>query len=309
MDDIKVTVFTTTYNRGDKINNLYRSLLCQTVDCFEWLIVNDGSTDNTDELVNCWIKENNLNISYIKLEKNGGIANAMNHGIKAARGKLFFKIDSDDIVTSDAIEKVIFFEKTIQNKVGFAGVSGCKFYPNKECIGGEWKHKKDYIDATNFERDKYHLCGDKAEAYYTEVLKQNGEFPCFNGENYAFEDILWNRIAEKGLKVRWFKDKICQCEYLPDGESNHYFENCRKNFQAYSYWINNYKGYKEIPFKKRFLAVSKYFAVKNTISKEKKLNLIIWNNWWITFAYINGYCIYLLRLLLKPNKYRKKNLN
>ena len=83
-----------------------------------------------------------------------------------------------------------------------------------------------------FERKKYHLDGDKAEVYYTEVLRKFAPFPFFEGENYAFEGILWNRIANAGMKIRWFKDKLCQCEYLPDGMTAHFFEDCKKNYET-----------------------------------------------------------------------------
>lgn len=301
-----VTVFTTTYNRAYVIGNLYQSLLNQTCKDFEWIVVNDGSTDETDELISAWIKEGKLQIHYINLHKNGGIANAMNFGIQEANGTLFFKIDSDDIIVENAIEKIIFYESTIIEKNKYAGVSGYKFFSNELSIGNEWSRKEEYIDATNFERKKYHLDGDKAEAYYTEVLRKFAPFPIFEGENYAFEGILWNRIANAGLKIRWFKDKLCQCEYLPDGMTAHFFEDCKKNYNAYTLYINEYKNFESVNFYEKYMALVKYFAVSfaKGVTKKTLPAHFEWNYVWLIFAYAQGWMIYYLRLLLKPQKYR-----
>lgn len=304
--NIKVTVFTSTYNRAYIIKNLYQSLLRQTCKDFEWVVVNDGSTDDTDQLIKCWMDDKGVQIKYIKLEKNGGIANAINCGIKEAAGSLFFKIDSDDIIVSDAIEKVIYFESTISDKSSFAGVAGYRFFKSNLAIGKEWKNKKEYIDATNFERKKYHLNGDKAEVYYTEVLRKYLPFPFFEGENYAFEGILWNRIASDGLKIRWFRDKIYRCEYLDDGITLHFFEDCKKNFNAYTLYVNEYKKYKGVSFSEKYMATVKYFAVSFAKGRNS-MNLpnhFEWNQSWLRIAYFQGWCLYFLRLLLKPQKYR-----
>ncbi|MDL0414398.1 glycosyltransferase family A protein, partial [Clostridioides difficile] len=93
----KFTVFTPTYNRAHLLENLYNDLKAQTYDFndFEWLIVDDGSSDSTKELVEKFISENKLNIRYIYKE-NGGKHTAINLGVKNADGELFFIVDSDD---------------------------------------------------------------------------------------------------------------------------------------------------------------------------------------------------------------------
>ncbi|GFI47333.1 hyaluronan synthase [Lachnospiraceae bacterium] len=307
MKNPMITVFTTTYNRGYIIENLYKSLCNQISKDFEWVIVNDASNDNTDELIHIWIDEGKLDIHYIRNEVRGGIANAINIGIKVAKGKLFFKMDDDDELTDDAVELLVGYERTISGLSGFAGVSGLKSFKDGKAIGKEWRHKEKYIDATNFERKKYNLDHDKAEVYYVHILRKYGPFPQFEQETYAFEAILWNRIANANLKLRWFKDKICICEYLPDGETMHYFENCMKYFRAYSYLIDNYKDYRQVKFLQRFEAVSKYFAVciVKKIKFSELRNYFNWNQWWIGIAYICGIIIYWLRLLLKPERYKK----
>ena len=102
----KITVFNPTYNRAYIIETLYRSLQRQTYRDFEWLVVDDGSADNTKELFETWQQEDNFfPIRYVKQE-NGGKCRAINHGLELADGELFFTVDSDDYLTDDALEKV-----------------------------------------------------------------------------------------------------------------------------------------------------------------------------------------------------------
>ena len=103
---MRITVFTPTYNRAYIIEKLYRSLQHQTFRDFEWLIVDDGSTDNTADIVAIWQHEgNDFPIRYYKKE-NGGKCRAINYGVDRAEGELFFNVDSDDYLTDDALEKI-----------------------------------------------------------------------------------------------------------------------------------------------------------------------------------------------------------
>lgn len=100
------TVFTPTYNRGYTLYRLYESLKSQRTIDFEWMIVDDGSTDNTCQLVEKWIREErNFSIRYIKKE-NGGKPRAINYGIQYAKGRFFFIVDSDDFLLPDAVTKM-----------------------------------------------------------------------------------------------------------------------------------------------------------------------------------------------------------
>ena len=119
----KITVFTPTYNRAYIIENLYQSLRKQTYTDFEWLVVDDGSADNTQELFEGWQQEDNpFPIRYVKQE-NGGKCRAINHGLKLARGELFFTVDSDDYLTDDALEKILRWEAELPKDENFCGFS------------------------------------------------------------------------------------------------------------------------------------------------------------------------------------------
>lgn len=211
---MKITVFTPTFNRGYIISKLYDSLKMQTYKNFEWLVIDDGSTDNTEILFNEWKKEKNeFSIRYIKVD-NGGKHRAINMATDIANGELFFIVDSDDYLTTDALETIVRWEKTIKDKKLFCGISGNRGRTTKEIIGTTFKGN--YIDATALERKKLNINGDKAEVYYTKILRQY-KFPEFEGENFVTECTVWEQMAYDGYKVRWFNHIIYISDYLNDG--------------------------------------------------------------------------------------------
>lgn len=232
---IKITVYTPTYNRANLLQNLYKSLLQQTYRNFEWLIIDDGSTDNTKQVVNGFISQGIIDIRYF-YKQNGGQHTALNMGIEKAEGTLLMDVDSDDYLTDNALERIVYWESTIVGRGGYAGVSGLRMYFSGEQIGTKWSGSKEYIDATNLERKDIGLEGDKAEAYYVEVLKKYYPIPVFEGENDVEKGVLWDRIAYAGYKMRWFNEKIYCCEYLESGMTSNIKSNYIKNFQGFTYW-------------------------------------------------------------------------
>ncbi|HEH9426648.1 TPA: glycosyltransferase family 2 protein [Aeromonas sobria] len=225
-----ITVFTPTYNRADTLIKLYESLCMQSVKCFEWLIVDDGSTDITKDLIDEWCSKNDdFNIKYIKVD-NGGKHRAINTGVKLASGEVFFIVDSDDWLIPSALESIgIWFSSLVRHN-DFAGVAGLRGYNQDSPIGG-WLPEK-YIDATALQRKSLKINGDKAEAYFTSVLKRY-PFPEIKDEKFITESVVWNRIARDGLKIRWTNEIIYVCNYLDGGLT----KSGRRLF------VNNPKGY------------------------------------------------------------------
>jgi glycosyltransferase involved in cell wall biosynthesis len=215
VSNYNITIFTPTFNRGYLLRNLYESLKRQTVYDFEWIVIDDGSTDNTNELFEVWKKEIEIfPIVYIKV-KNGGKHRAINKGVELAKGKLFFIVDSDDYLEDDAVASIIKWESTIKDsKHLYAGISGSRGYGVNELIGKTFDGE--YVDATSLERIQYNIHGDKAEVFYTHILKKY-KFPEFEGETFLTENIVWNKIAYDGYKIRWFNQIIYICNYLEDG--------------------------------------------------------------------------------------------
>ncbi len=209
----KITVFTPTYNRAYIIETLYRSLQHQTYKDFEWLVVDDGSSDNTRELFERWQQEeNSFPIRYFKQE-NGGKCRAINTGLSLAEGELFLNVDSDDYLTEDAVEKIIRWESQLPKDGKYCAVSGNlgtspEETPNNLFEGG-------WYDGTAF--DRYGAVkGERALAFYTDIHRQY-LYPDCPGEKFMTEAVAWNRMANDGYQIRFYNDIIWIYEYKPDG--------------------------------------------------------------------------------------------
>lgn len=227
-----ITIMTPTYNRAYILKNAYESLKKQSSFAFEWIIVDDGSTDETESIVKQWIEEeHNFSIIYEK-QKNGGKHRAVNKGVSLAKYNYFFILDSDDSLTENAVATIHEWIAGIAGLKGFAGIAGLRG-SRDIAIGG--KPREQYIDATNLERNKYGLLGDKAEIYKTEILKQY-PFPEFEGEIFIRESAVWDRIAKDGLKIRFYNEIIYLCEYIEDGlTKNTNAQTYAKNFLGFTY--------------------------------------------------------------------------
>lgn len=256
---MKITVFTPTYNRAYIIEKLYNSLLEQTFTDFEWIVVDDGSTDNTEELFEGILYNENLfEIRYLKVE-NGGKHRAINKGIEMASGEMFFIVDSDDYLPADALMQIANTERTIpeEQKSGFAGVCGIKAYTPEIWVGSTF-HGSEYLDITSLEREKYQISGDKAEVFYTDVLRKY-PFPEFEGERFLSEAVVWDRIANDGYKLRFFNHPIYICDYLPDGLSANCGEHFEKSPRGYALYITQSIAFGKLRGLKKWEQVRSYY--------------------------------------------------
>lgn len=208
-----VTVATPTYNRASLLPRLYQSLCSQTCSDFEWIVVDDGSTDKTQEVVDRFIKEAEIPIRYIRKE-NGGKHTAVNVAANEAQGELFFIADSDDWLTGTAIEEVIQAFTSIRDDKNFAGICGLDEYADGTIVGSGLP--KTTIDATPQEiREVWHVRGDLKEVFRTEIMRKFA-FPEIPGERFCPEILVWNRIS-RHYKLRYFNRPIYMVEYQPDG--------------------------------------------------------------------------------------------
>ena len=215
----KLTVFTATYNRGHLIHRLYESLQKQSDFDFEWLVIDDGSSDNTKELFEKWLAEHNRFIIRYYYQENQGLIRTLNRGIALAKGKYFSKIDSDDYVLCDYSKNIMNWIKEIDDSSELYAVSGLRIRadgtPLKGCMP-KIPIGKDYIDATDLERKKYDLDADMCEAWKTDVLRKH-PFPVWQGEKFAPEQLVLYELALKGLKIRWYPIAMSVCEYQEGG--------------------------------------------------------------------------------------------
>lgn len=258
--DIFITIFTPTFNRAYVIENLYLSLVKQTNKSFEWLIIDDGSTDNTKEIVDKFKRENKINIRYV-YKKNEGKYKAINNAIDLANGELFFIVDSDDTLISTAIDVIKEYYIQIENKDDFIGVVGLRGNSDLKAYTGYLNEKDsynkfynlEYIDATFIEyRYKYKISGDRAEVCVTNKLKRF-KFP-ENTEKFMSEGYLWNETSIKKMKFRYFNKVIYITEYLEDGLSSNMKKNLEKSPINTTMSKNQIVGIKNIPIIKRFRA-------------------------------------------------------
>lgn len=262
-DNVFITVFTPTYNRGYTLKKLYNSLKKQSDNDFEWLIIDDGSTDDTKSLVKDFIKENKVNIRYM-YKKNEGKYKAINTAIDLAKGELFFIVDSDDWITEDSIETIKKYYSEIKDNNEFIGVVGLRGTPDMKinCSLKKEKENKflklEYIDATPVEyKFKYHIIGDRAEVCITKKMKEF-KFP-ENDEKFMNEGYIWNNIAKCGYKFRYFNKIIYIGNYLNDGLTLNIKKIERTSPKNMTITKNLIVGIKEIPLKERFKACVGYY--------------------------------------------------
>jgi glycosyltransferase involved in cell wall biosynthesis len=237
---MKFTIFTPTYNREGLLISLYESLKKQTFKDFEWLIVDDGSVDNTNETVQQFIKENILNISYYYKE-NGGKQRAYNYALDNAKGELFICLDSDDEYVSNALEIILEYWKKVEKNAKIVGMGYLSTYPDGSTIGS--KFPSDEMIETQFDiYNKYKVTGDKGLMFRTEVIK-NYKFPVFDGEKFTTEALVYNRIAEK-YEMLYINEKIEIKQYHEDGLTAKYNDLLLRNPKGNALYHNERNKHK-----------------------------------------------------------------
>lgn len=257
--DFRFTVFTPTYNRSYIIENLYESLKRQKFQNFEWVVVDDGSQDDTEEKFrDLMARDHAFPIRYVRTE-NGGKHRAINKGLEMARGELFFIVDSDDYLTDDALELADNAEKTIEprEKNRFAGVCGQRGYDANTPLGTSFQGK--ILDITMRDRPKYGITGDKSEVFYTDLLKKY-PFPQFEGENFVTESVVWDPIAADGYVLRFTQDILVVCKYLRDGLTAEGNERLfRKNPKGYGLFLSQRIRYDHWSFQMKWDYYKDYY--------------------------------------------------
>ncbi len=294
---MKITVFTPTYNRGYIISKLYESLRKQSFQDFEWLIIDDGSSDNTEQLVENFLSNNNFfSIVYLKVT-NGGKHRAINRAVQMARGELFYIVDSDDFLPDNALELVVKVEESIpvSQKKQYAGVCGIKAYPSNVYVGNTFSGK--YLDITMLEREKYDITGDKAEVFYTKILKKF-PFPEFQNEKFLTECVVWDKIAYHGYLLRFFNEIVYYCDYLEDGLTKHYDELYSNNPKGYGLYIYQSCKYNKFDDRQKHNEVKKYVR-----THYKKINVIELSYYLhMNIIFIIGYIFEVIDIFHLPNR-------
>lgn len=235
-----ITVFTPTYNRAYCLYKCYESMKRQTCQDFEWLIIDDGSSDTTEKLVKSWMKENNqFNIRYIYKE-NGGMHTAYNVAYENIETELAMNIDSDDYLTDTAIQDILYFWKK-NKKLNIGGIYALDQYENGNIIGRSfpedldefhgWGYKTIFYESNGIKK-RFVNQGDKKFIGVTDVIKQYPPIPVFEGEKY--HSLYYKQhLIERDYTILIMNKPVCVVEYMQDGSSNN----------MYSQYVRNPKGF------------------------------------------------------------------
>lgn len=287
-----ITIFTPSYNRGYTLHNLYNSLCKQKFKDFEWVIVDDGSTDNTKELVDLWKKENKVSIRYI-YQKNSGKPAAHNKGVKEGRGMLFTCVDSDDYLTDDALQLIydIWSKENKQTRIGILAYKINRYGKNITKLT-----KNNLVEATLHDAyRKYGLKGDTMLIYRSEVIKKY-TFPIIDGEKFIPEGYLYNQLDKEG-PMYIYRKGIYVCEYLPDGYTKNVAKLLYENYKGYILHINQ-RLKESTSFKDKVMDTIRYIAIliahkENNIIKDAVYPAIA------LLAYIPAYIFHIKRYKFK----------
>lgn len=248
MNDMTVlTVFTPTYNRAHTLLRTYESLLQQDCKEFIWLIIDDGSTDNTAELVKSWqSKENGFEIRYIYKE-NGGMHTAHNTAYENIDTELNTCIDSDDKLAPGAVRMILDKWERVRDQ-GYAGMIGLDADFDNNVIGKGFP--EGMTETTVIGYYSAGGSGDKKLVYRTDIINQYPAYPVFEGEKYVSLSYKYRLIDQK-YKMAVLDEVLCNVEYQPDGFSGTMWKQYLRNPKGFAFWRKVCMRYPES--KKRLL--------------------------------------------------------
>lgn len=278
-----ITIFTPTYNRAKLLTRIFESLINQTNKNFIWLIIDDGSSDDTLEIVNKFKKTADFKIEYY-YKTNGGKHTAHNTAVLKCKTDYFLILDSDDFLSADAIEVLNNKIKIIDKDNTISGIIGNRFDLNGNVIGN--RMPKNIKCATGAELyEKYKLKGDTLRFYKTKILKQH-LFPEFISEKFLPENIVFDKI-DINYKMLIITEKLYYCDYQEEGYSNNIF----------AHNLASPMGY----------ALSLFSFYKTSITLKSKIKwMMLYQLWKIRFPninFINEYQDKIIYILLYPLSY------
>lgn len=281
-----VTVFTPTYNRAYILPKLYESLKKQICNDFEWLIVDDGSTDETEKIVRGWLTEETFPVRYIK-QLNGGKHAAINRGVLETKSELFFIVDSDDSLPPNSISTIIHEYKDISKDNSICGVSGLMAHHDGSLIGSGYPLNGMVASSLDL-RYKYNVTGDLIEVFKTKVLREY-PFPEIQGERFCPEALVWNRIAKK-YKLKCFNEVVYYRDYLDGGLTDNIVKVRMKSPLASVVFYSELNQL-NIPLKQKIKSAINYWRFRFCLNGEKTLPRINSQWFWVVpiafFMHVN----------------------
>lgn len=241
----------------------YESLLQQDCKEFIWLIIDDGSTDNTAELVKSWqSKENGFEIRYIYKE-NGGMHSAHNTAYAHIDTELNTCIDSDDKLAPGAVRMILDKWERVRDQ-GYAGIIGLDADFDNNVIGNGFP--KGMTETTVIGYYVAGGSGDKKLVYRTDVINQYPAYPVFEGEKYVALSYKYRLIDQK-YKMAVLDEVLCNVEYQPDGSSHTMWKQYLKNPRGFAFWRKVCMQYPES--KKRLLVDCIHYCSSSQIAHNR----------------------------------------
>lgn len=225
-----LTIFTPAYNRAHTISRTYESLCRQTCKDFEWLVVDDGSTDNTKELIQTWIKENKISIRYI-YQENQGMHGAHNTAYRNITTELNTCIDSDDYMPDNAVELILNLWKS-KGTDEYAGIIGLDATPDGRILGSKYPENLVEIPIGGFKREGKKT--DTKQVYRTDIINKYPEYPIFKGEKYVGLGYKYIFI-ENNYKMLVINQPLVFVEYQLDGSSMNMYLQYWKNPKGFAF--------------------------------------------------------------------------
>lgn len=257
-----LTVFTPTYNRAYILKQCYDSLCRQTCKDFIWLIIDDGSTDNTKEIVEKWkLNDNGFEIRYV-YKSNGGMHTGHNKAYELIDTELNVCIDSDDFMTDNAVEIITEFWK--QNKdYKYAGIIGLDVFKDGKTVGTDLPKQKSITVSGFYDNGGK---GDKKLIYRTDVINKYPKYPEFEGEKLVPLSYKY-LLIDQDYELLILNEPICVVEYMEDGSTKNIFKQYYKNPKGFSFFRKVHMEYDKT-LKKKFITCVHYVS-SNFICKNK----------------------------------------
>jgi len=282
-----LTVFTPTYNRAYTLHLLYESLKRQSCGDFVWLIIDDGSTDQTRELVAGWIEENLVSIRY-HYQDNQGMHGAHNAAYERIETELNVCIDSDDYMADDAVERITAFWR-IHGEEKYAGIVGLDASPGGELIGTAMPQGlKDSTLTAIYEKHK--VKGDKKLVYRSELTRSFPRYPIFHGEKYCPLACMYIQIDQQ-YTLLIMNEVLCIVEYRPDGSSMNMINQYKNNPQGFTFFRKI--AMKHAPSFKKRLRESIHYVSSSLMMNNSRLLRDSPCKWTTLLAYPFGCLLYL----------------
>lgn len=269
-----ITILTPAYNRGHLLEKLYQSLVEQDFEDFEWVIVDDGSSDSTTDIVDKFIQDKKIIISYIK-QSNGGKHRALNRGVIESKGELILIVDSDDSLPKNSLSVINRYYLEIKDNPLIGGVCGLMAHHDGTIIGERKICSSMNLSSIEM-RYKYGFVGDVCEVFKTEILREF-PFPEIENEKFCPEALVWNRIATK-YKLHYFNEVIYYRDYL-DGGLTSKIVRIRMNSPIASMICYAELNQLDIPFKDKVKAAVNYWRFRLCYSGSRSYPSLpgLWN--------------------------------